>query len=118
MIRAVKLLIAMAIPELYSSRLKKSAGLPDVFTYDYMPSKLKVQISFIITDALGNYWRGGNTYEGTHVYNELHDKLIRHLGVTTLDPKGHKGVNKQSAPLDITQHIETLHNPNWNLKKL
>ena len=44
----------MAILDIFSKRQKRVRGeLPDVFVYDVLPSRLRVQIMYIIDDTLG-----------------------------------------------------------------
>jgi len=78
----------MAIPDLYSNRRKRELGqVPDVFVYDRLPAKLRVQIVHILWDVIGEQFRGYATpAEG--VYEGIVEVLLRHLGRLTLTPPG------------------------------
>ena len=47
--------LKMAVSDLFSKRQKRLRGeVPDVYQYDDIPSPLRVQIAYIIKDALGD----------------------------------------------------------------
>ena len=63
----------MRVLDLYSHRKRVADGnAPDVFTYDELPSELRVQVAHIWSDAIGNdnavAWKGTgpNTTPGPH----------------------------------------------------
>ena len=82
----------MAIIDLFSKRQKRLTGeVPDIYTYDPIPPRLRVQIVHIIRDAIGE----DNTHISRHekVYEILHNTLCREYGKFSLvgdDNENHK----------------------------
>lgn len=76
----------MAIFDLFSKRQKRLRGdVPDVYTYDSLPSALRVQIVHIWTDTLGKsdqYYDGGVE----KAYEFIVDTLRREYGLFVLPP--------------------------------
>ncbi|HHT9106861.1 MAG TPA: STM4504/CBY_0614 family protein [Candidatus Wujingus californicus] len=73
----------MPVSDLFSKRQKKLRGaFPDVFTYDKIPNKLRVQIIHIIRDAVGKDRYSCNYAQ--NVYRFIHEALCREYGVFTL----------------------------------
>ena len=73
----------MPVFDLFSKRQKKLRGeFPDVFTYDKIPNKLRVQIIHIIRDAVGEDHYGSDYAKS--VYRFIHEALCREYGVFTL----------------------------------
>jgi hypothetical protein len=72
----------MAILELFSTRRKKERGeTPDVFIYDQLPRELRVQVAYIILDALGKSTaNSGYSTPAHNAYEEILEHLIRHFG--------------------------------------
>ncbi|MCY3417848.1 MULTISPECIES: STM4504/CBY_0614 family protein [Citrobacter freundii complex] len=80
----------MAIFDLYSKRQKRLRGeISDVYQYNEIPSKLKVQIVQIIKDSIGNpapinrYIPFKNAAD--NIYKQIHEILAREYGVFSLD---------------------------------
>jgi len=76
----------MAILDLFSSRQKRERGqLPDVFVYDKLPLPLRVQIGYIVQDALGvsllDRYTPTPAYEA---YEQITMELHRHFGTLRL----------------------------------
>jgi hypothetical protein len=79
----------MAINDLYSKRKKRlaSQGQADVYQYDSIPQKLRVQITQVIREALGHWYRpeGNYTYQpespSSHWWEEIDSVLARENGV-------------------------------------
>ncbi len=73
----------MAIWNLYSKR-KRAVEQPfnDVFVYDKLPNKLRVQIIHILSDAFGNPTAYNS--ETKQIWRELHMGLAREYGVFSL----------------------------------
>mgnify|MGYP006423458877 CR=1 FL=1 len=76
----------MAIFDIFSKRKKKQNGdVPDVYKYDKLPKKLKIQIIYIWYDTLGNpeqYQKySGNCYD---LYKIIVETLCREYGVFEL----------------------------------
>jgi hypothetical protein len=71
----------MAIPDLFSTRQKRERSeVPDVFVYDQLPETLRVQVVYILQDAIG-----GPTFEdyetpAAEVYRNVVPSLCRHFG--------------------------------------
>jgi hypothetical protein len=69
----------MAIFDLFSKRQKRLRGeMPDVYVYDEMPNKLRVQIVHIIKDAIGTEMVYND--HANNVYQSIHDILCREYG--------------------------------------
>jgi hypothetical protein len=77
---------AVAILDLYSNRRKRELGEgPDVFIYDQLPQPLRIQIAYILTDAIGQkYSRTGYATAAFNLYEGIVDSLLRHLGRLSL----------------------------------
>lgn len=79
----------MSIFNIFSKRQAKLRGeIPEIFTYDTIPNKLRVQIVHIIRDAIGqlNY-----SYEEdlpSSVYNLINISLSKEYGIFQLNNKG------------------------------
>lgn len=75
----------MGIFDLYSKRQKRKRGeFPDVFVYDDIPNKLRVQIVHIIQDGIGTarYYKDDLPAKA---YKEIHAALCREYGIFSLD---------------------------------
>lgn len=86
----------MAIFDLFSKRQKILRGeIPDVYTYNKIPDKLKVQIVHIIQDGIGSdSYHPGKAYE---LYKLIHDVLCREYGLFTLCEKISKDNYEEQA---------------------
>jgi hypothetical protein len=91
----------MGVYETFSQRLKKEQGegIADVFTYDKIPSNLKVQIIQIMDDTIGKYEKYSEYHENreppsTKIWEYLHKTLLKEFGVFYL---GVGGSNKDKA---------------------
>jgi len=73
--------LKMAVFDLFSKRQKRLRGeVPDVYQYDDIPSSLRVQIAYIIKDALGD---SGNQ-ETVESFQWIHNILCREYGKLSL----------------------------------
>src|SRR6185295_19378504 len=73
----------MPVFNLYSKRQKKARGAPqDVFVYDDIPHRLRVQVIHIWRDAMGDLGQFGAQPE--RVYNFINDALCREYGTFCL----------------------------------
>ncbi len=102
----------MAILELFSDRQKKERGeVPEVFAYDQLPQRLRVQIDYIVQDALGSYYREGYETAGTPYYKQIVATLCRHFGLNQLAegslPNEQLSNFLQSHP-DITECLDAI----------
>jgi hypothetical protein len=83
--------IIMSVFEIFSKRRRELRGeLPDVYTYDEIPQRLRVQIIHIWHDTIGTDRDYFNDYSGTRgVCEAIVEILCREYGVFTLiDPRG------------------------------
>lgn len=75
----------MSIFDLFSKRQKKLRGdVPDVYTYDSIPNKLRAQIVHIIDDGLGNSNEYNKFKDVRDTYKLIVDILCREYGVFKL----------------------------------
>lgn len=79
----------MTLPEIYSRRKQREIGrTDDVFIYDELSQKVRVQIIHIINGALGPYYdEYGNRGEAAAYYDYVCGLLREELGVFTLTPR-------------------------------
>jgi hypothetical protein len=88
----------MAVFDLYSKRRKaERGGAPDVYTYDTIPSGLRVQIVHIWGDAIGNPAMGD--YEGhvKSIYQQIVEILRREYQVFALTKETHNPLDNRYA---------------------
>lgn len=72
---------SMAIHDIYSKRQKRINGeLPDVYRYYNIPEPLRVQIIYIMNDALGSKEKDTTL----KIYKHIHDVLCREYGKFSL----------------------------------
>ena len=78
----------MTLPEIYSRRKQREIGRKDdVFNYDELPSKVRVQIIHIINGSLGPYYdEYGNRSVGSPYFDYVCGLLREELGVFSLTP--------------------------------
>jgi hypothetical protein len=94
----------MTIPELFSRRQRAARGeYPDVYQYDSVPLKLRVQIWHIITDALGvqSY---GDSVESIHGY--VSDVIKREYGLLKICENWHR--DKAGAVAEMFRSDESV----------
>jgi hypothetical protein len=99
----------MGIFDLFSKRQKRLRGeVPDVFVYDEIPEKLRVQIAHIIRDALGLDQYGQNVSSGA--YKFIHETLCREYGLFKLTSGNTNDFTKSVFDffLDTKSHEEAL----------
>jgi hypothetical protein len=71
----------MAVFDLFSKRQKRLRGeVLDVYQYDNVPSQLRVQITYIVKDALGDVGH----YDTVESFRLIHDILCREYGKLSL----------------------------------
>jgi hypothetical protein len=92
----------MAIFNLYSKRQKKLRGeVPEVFSFNELPQRLKVQIIQIIQDSFGvDKGLYGYPSRSQEAYKFIHDTLCREYGVFTLSK-----VHRESDEESILNHL-------------
>jgi hypothetical protein len=85
------------ITNLFSKRQAKLRGeVPDVFTYDKIPYKLRVQIIYIWDDTLGNATAYNNYSNVQKEYKRIVEILCREHAVSSLVPIDHYTRNYRS----------------------
>ncbi|MBL0569260.1 hypothetical protein JD505_08245 [Aeromonas hydrophila] len=88
----------MAVYEIYSKRQKRLRGeFNDVYQYDKIPSKLRVQISKIYDDIFNAHRHLMN-----RIFNSINDILTREYGVDSLNCD-HRAINPYSEKNRETQ---------------
>ncbi len=99
----------MAIYELYSKRQQRLCGdAQDVFQYEVIPYKLKVQIAFIIDRTLGTYQQSSDDYYGVAKGYALIVRILREeMGVFYLPPAT-KYVNPYKELMDYFMTDDTI----------
>jgi hypothetical protein len=80
----------MALPDLFSRRMRAATGAADVYQYDDVPRKVRVQIVHVLRETIGSYF--GNEYtnvdtKGTWDY--IWKTTIKELGVFNLTAGGY-----------------------------
>jgi AbiJ N-terminal domain 4 len=81
----------MSIFETYTKRLRKreQAGQPDVYQYDDLPQPLRIQIILIWNDAIGSSVKRGKSTGSSEVWDFIHDRLCKEMGVFYLSDDEH-----------------------------
>lgn len=75
----------MALLDTFSRRKRASSGqATDVYVYDTMPEKVRVQIVLLLQEAIGAYGHSGSPVAG--VWNELVRRMRQEKGVFRLCP--------------------------------
>jgi hypothetical protein len=91
----------MAVFELFSQRQKKLRGeVPEIYTYDEISNKIRVQIIHIIKDSIGEDKSNYSNKNAEEIYKIIHEILCREYGVFELG----KGYNET----DETQVLDYL----------
>ena len=96
----------MAIFELFSKRQKKLQGeVPEIYTYDEIPNKLRVQIIHIIQDCIGED-KSSYTENAVEIYKTIRQILCREYGVFQLN----NDYNKTYANEILNFFLQTKNN--------
>lgn len=92
----------MAILDLYSKRQKRLRGeVPDVYTYEQIPNELQVQITQIISDALGSQEDSYSHETVAEIYKKIVESLCREYGVFRLSqPRAFNGRDYRNELFD------------------
>lgn len=75
----------MSLMPLFSRRKREATGMAEVYQYDAIPQRLRVQLVQIINDGIGKYY--GHEYSGANpagVWRFINKTMCRELGVFTL----------------------------------
>jgi tetratricopeptide (TPR) repeat protein len=77
----------MPLPSIYSRRKRQAQAVDDVYIYDQISKRVRVQVVQILSDGLGSdYYRNGDYTESAKIYDELCRQMSRELGVHELYP--------------------------------
>jgi hypothetical protein len=71
----------MSLPPTYSRRKREAEGMVDIYVYDKVPKKVKVQVVQILRDGLGDYERKNEYTPTSHLYDQIYKHMCRELGV-------------------------------------
>ena len=78
----------MSLPNLFSRRKRlQDSSVQDVYVYDVLPPKVRVQIVHLWNGSIGNYYAGYDGPKPSVVYDGIVDLLRREFGVFQLYPK-------------------------------
>lgn len=103
----------MGILDTFSKRKSREAGeTVDIFAYDSLPAKLRVQIVHIARDAIGD---SGRFHVSARCYSQIHNALCREFGLFDLMPDSY-GIDAKifnfvldqtntDRVLDVVQHV-------------
>jgi hypothetical protein len=76
----------MTLPPTFSRRKAEAIGSSDVYQYDDVPRKVRVQIVHVMNSTLGSYL--GHQYSSVNphtIWTLMYEHMIKELGVFTLD---------------------------------
>ena len=77
----------MSLPPTYSRRKREAEKTgEDVYVYDQVPNKVRVQVVQILRDGLGSYYHLSSHTPTSPVYDALNKRMCRELGVHSLSP--------------------------------
>lgn len=97
----------MAIFDLFSKRQKILRGeIPSIYTYDALPVPLKIQITYIISDAIGTSL--GYRYPDNDIYKFINDTLCREYGMVELN-SGYTDSYKEAVFLHFRNSNDVEH---------
>lgn len=97
----------MAIFDLYSKRQKRLNGeMPDIYTYDEIPEKLRIQIVHIISESIGDSTSRVYDYP-TEAYESIHRTLCKEYGVLKLPTQFQVDTTKNRV-LRFIQDVKTV----------
>lgn len=75
----------MTLPDLFSRRKRLESGdTQDVYKYDILPPKVRVQIVHLWNEGIGNYSAGYDGAKPSVVYNAISANLKKEFGVFQL----------------------------------
>jgi hypothetical protein len=94
----------MAVYDLYSKRQKRQLGEIEIYTYDPIPQKLRVQILAIIEDVLGTDKREGYAKS---IYTILKKTLCREYGFLELIESKYELTDKEQIAEFLLNHSTT-----------
>lgn len=95
----------MAIFDLFSKRQKRQRGeMPDVYVYDKMPHKLRVQIVHIIKDAIGTEMMYNDS--ANNMYESIHNILCREYGTFGLKARSNSNFSSVYDFFLTTEEVE------------
>ena len=96
----------VAILDIFSKRQKRARGeLPDVFVYDVLPNRLRVQIMYIIDDTLGDSGQFLTERNVADMYKYIVQAIRREHGLLCLVPESTRSWSYLSR-VDRTYYAE------------
>ena len=99
----------MPIFDIFSKRQKKLRGeTPDVYSYDTLPTPLRVQIVHIMHDVLGNQEQYMALYNLREAYDFITDSLCREYGVFRLPANYNGHENKMMDLVNFFLQVEDV----------
>lgn len=73
------------LPQTYSRRKRaREGGSIDIYSYDELPLKIRIQTIHIFLGAIGPYYHNGNYCEATKIYDYVVAEMRREVGVHKL----------------------------------
>ena len=99
----------MPINDIFSKRQKALRGeTPDVYSYDYIPGALRVQIVHIMYDALGNEEEYMSMNHVRDAYDSVTDALCREYGIFRLPIEYNGRRNKMKDLVNVILQEENF----------
>ena len=78
----------MSLPPTYSRRKRQAQATDDVYVYDQVPQRVRVQVVQILSEGLGSkYYRHGDYTKTAKIYDNLCRQMSKELGVHELYPQ-------------------------------
>ena len=79
-------MVNTVLPPTYSRRKRQALGTSlDVYRYDEIPDKLRIQVTHIFSDAIGEYHQRVAYADPRRCYDCMVDMLRKEFGVFNLD---------------------------------
>ena len=79
----------MSLLPTYSRRKRQAQANDDVYVYDQIPKRVRVQVVQILSEGLGSqYYRNGDYTKVARIYDYLCTQMSKELGVHQLHPEG------------------------------
>jgi hypothetical protein len=99
----------MSLPPIYSRRKREAQKEVDVYVYDQVPRKARVQVTQILRDGLGLYFFGDDKTPCAALYDYLYKHMCKELGVHQLSPTDF-GFRKDDMFLNWLEHEQDIDN--------
>ena len=99
----------MSLPPTYSRRKREAQKEVDVYVYDQVPLKARVQVSQILRAGLGDYFFRNDKTPCAQLYDYLYKHMCKELGVHQLSATDF-GVRKDDMFLNWLEHEQDIDN--------